>query len=392
MESILPNKLEAILLLEELHIPDSGMLMRLLNEYFASTGGSFQSTKFSRGNNFLHLQGMGLTIELYYVSSPVSPIMFETTLASAKTNSDFLGAQYAVQGHASYMHAKVINGNVEPHQPFMESDEPEPAAFDVTAFNNSVLLLKNILMIHISAYQPMAVYWAQSDRLLGLPFFLKMAVEPKDQSLLVHLKHDDQEESPNIFTYGASTLLGKEVSISDRELPIGELEAILMHFVSLSCETGLILPDGDTFGRDQGEVIKVHHTRTSEGPFLTLVCEHNEAFGIDRRAPLPDEEELTINLHDPAERAMQELIERKKRNSEKQTEEMSGSETNSETAELDASANNVWTGVKKKVDVASLRSLAGKMADEPGSKSKSSKQTSEKTKKAGRLGGLFSKS
>ncbi len=391
MERLLPNKIEAALLYDDYKIMDPEALLRLMNEHVASTGVVFQATRASSPPHALHFHGNGLTVEISYLDSPIAPDAFAHTLASAQTQRDFKEAPYAVEQHRKYIYLKITNGENFPPDPFREEEEVEPTSFDAARFDFSVSMLKTLLMIHISSNHPLAVYWAQSDRLVGMQQFLKLAIDHKDFSLMVHVQHGEQEGSRYVRTFGASTIIGSEVIMEDRTIPHEDMIAQVMHFISIVKNTGLQFPDGDTFGREESEVIRVSYEfdDASNVPLSRLVCERNEAHGINE---LPEEtldESPKFDLEDPAERAMHERVEQMRKTAERQELiEQLGENFDQSQFERELHGDEEWAGVRRKVDVAALRSLAGKMAPEINVQAP---EKEERPKKMRRLGGLFSK-
>lgn len=392
MERVLPNKIEAALLYDDYKIIESDALLRLMNEHVASSGVVFQATKASSAPYALHFHGSGLTIEVTYVESPIAPGAFASTLASPHTLSEFKEAPYAVEQHRKYIYLKIMNGEVFPPDPYMDEELEEPAPFVPQNFDFSVSMLKTLSMIHISSGHPLGIYWAQSDRLVGMQQFLKTAMDHKDLSLLVHLQQGKHEGVPFVRTLGAASIIGREVVIEDRIIPYEEMAAQVMHFISIVKNTGLQIPDGDTFGRDASEVIRVTSEFGGVNNELVsrLVCERNESFGINDVVDEVVDDTPQFDLADPAERAMHERIEEMRKTAERQQlRENFGPADDVTKFERELGDEEGWTGVRRKVDIASLRSLAGKMASEineqPG------EDAEEAPKKSRRLGGFFSK-
>ncbi len=367
MDRILSSKIEAVLLYDEFAILGSGIWEKLINEFSTKNGITFKATENVKTPDFFHFLSDDMTIEVDYVSEPVVAEAFENSLSSKFTKEVFPDAKDAVSKHGSYVHIVITNGQIDPPDPFIDEEPQVPLAFEAEGFDFAVELLRWLSTVQISSSEPVGVYWAQCDKLLPPREFLKLAIDFKNPSLLVHPMYtfhqnlDTGEAEHGLHTWGARCLIGAEIKMEPVALPRQELLAFVDHLIGITAVTGMMVPDNHVFGRSDDEEIRVNLTEDENGELLIeLMIERCDAFGISPTSENSDELEQ-FDLDDPTERAMYERI-KLQREAEKQSvspyKEVSDFQN-------ELQETNGWDGVKKKVDMASLRSLTrGSSADE----------------------------
>ncbi|MDJ0612278.1 MAG: hypothetical protein QNJ29_01275 [Rhizobiaceae bacterium] len=365
MERVLSNKIEAVLLYEEFAVLGPNVWHRLINDFSAKSGVSFDVTQNVKTPEFFHFLSDDMTVEVDYVSEPVVETAFERALASKFTRSTFPDAAKAVSSHRGYVHLVVTNGKIDPPDPFINEEPPQPLPYSAEGFDFAVDLLRWLATCQISSGEPMGVYWAQCDKLLGSNDFLKHAINFKDPSLLIHPMSSSRINSETGYkeyrlqTFGAECLIGSEIKIDYVPIPNEELIACVEHLIGITHATGLMVPENHVFGRSENEEIRVNHIMEDGVPLVELVFELSDEHGISK----PEEEEQDaleeFDLDDPAERAMFERIKLKQEQETNPSEDMEVSEFKDALHDEQS-----WRGVKKKIDMASLRSLAKGAVDQ----------------------------
>lgn len=395
LERILSNKIELVLLHESYDALDPNVVVSLVNEFSAGFDQVFERTRFEKAPNYYHFSSGDLTLEIDFVAEPVVEEAFTSALCSHELAEDFPQADEVVKQHQCYVHICIWNGQYEPADPITGEQPPLPSNFHGEGFDIAASILRFISAVQINHSRPTAVYWVQSDRLMRTPAFLGLAIDFKDQSLLVHpsgLSEEVGEDGRTIYglrTTGASCLIGKELALSPVSIPPSELYQCALHFVSMTRGTGLLIPDGDVFGRSEAEIIRVHHLDDPQSgePLVQLSIEYSEAHRIGQ-APVAEEEEETvyeIDLDDPAEKAMHERIEAMK-HAAVDAEPVPDAEVSEFEAELGGEPE--WTGVQRKVDMSSLRSLTSASAK---SEPDSAEEPAPKANIMGKVSGLFNR-
>ena len=370
MKRVLSNKIEAVLLYEEFSVLNRASWHKLINEFSAKSGISFELTENVKTPDFFHFMSDHLTVEVDYVSEPVAQGAFNNSLKSRFTKTTFPQAGNAVSSHRSYVHVVVSNGKIDPPDPFIE-DEPSPQMpFTAEAFDFASSLLRWLSTVQISSGAPLAVYWAQSDKLIETREFLKLAIDHKDQSLLVHplffsqMNAETGQEENGLMTWGACALIGCEIKIDYVPMPSTELTAFVDHLLAITQLTGQMVPDGHVFGRSENEEIRVKHTDEGGEPVAELFVDRCDAYGIRSQGENRADELDEFDLDDPAERAMAERIKMKRQEAVEanETEADAAPDAPAEVRELSLFEQALnqpdnWGGLKKKVDMASLRNL-----------------------------------
>lgn len=370
MEQYLPRNIEAALLFDSYSAFHPKELLSLLNQVVAEFDLKFRWVPREDADGTVQFvcDECGVTID--HSPVPKDASAFQFALSSGYTDLDFPNARAAVESHKSYVSIRVGRG-----LHIAENDTGNGMAgetgtqLDREEFDFVVMLLKSMAMVYMSRSRPLAIYWQQCDKLMSVRQFAELALEQRDISLLIHpeiiTQHDDatQGETWTGFqTKGVDCLLGKEIRFEPSKVDISRLLERMIQFILKTTETGLMIPNGDTFGVDENEAIRVYHVdREDEGPGLVrLVYERCDDFGL---IPEELEEGLTgdfdeVDLENPAERALQDRIDAmKKLENETSLENASESEASDPAADEAWQQPEPWEGVKRRADMSSLRAL-----------------------------------
>ncbi|HEY0621739.1 hypothetical protein [Sphingomonas sp.] len=176
-------------------------------------------------------------------------------------------------------------------------------------------LASRIALDHVPAQ---AVHWVQSDQLIPGEKFDAYAGAPPPGPLHIHpfLFGDAAAGKVGIRTFGARHFVGREIRIEPSTLPwAANYETILAFLRIALVKNGYVIPDGDTFGPEDGSLsYRVTHLPAEEGdvPIFVLKPLLHKAFGfvaddyvprervIDDRAPplslMPEDDEAKMDL------------------------------------------------------------------------------------------------
>ena len=392
------DKLEAALLYSGFESYEPNTWLRLINEFSAGYGYSFSRTRHERLPSYLNFLGHGMTIEIAFCQDPVGAENFQNSLASEITRLEFPEARDAIQSHQQYIHFAITKGETNAFEPDPIDDGRNPPAFEISEYDFVISLLRTIMSFQIAKSPALAVYWAQCDRLFEPRGFLKTTSDLRDVSLLVHpIYFADTDVSATqahygIKTFGAANLIGHEVMMDPSSVPVEGVQEIILHFITMTRNTGLVMPHGDVFGRSEAESVRVLRQTESEfyNGFIRLDVEFSELYGIDKRSHGHDYEERDVDMNDPAQRALHEKIQElmaQASAAEVNLHQESDADRDVELYRQDLKAE--WTGVRNKVDISKLRSLAPSngqslgAADEP--------VRAEKPRRLKRVSGFFSR-
>lgn len=397
MERTKTNKLEAALLYSSVDTYEPGIWLKLINEFAAGFSMSFSRTKQERTPYYFHMTGHGLTIEISCAQTAIENEVFRNSLASEVTRREFPDCFTMVAGHEAFVHMSITKGEASQFDALREDDGRNPPMLDDTEYDFAAAMLCTMLTVQIASSVPMAVYWGPCDRLMEPRKFLRISADIRDNSLLVHPVYF-QAEGPDakpgrlgIKTYGARYLIGCELVMEPSQVPVEELTEMVFHFIGITRNTGLLLPDGDVFGRDESETIQINY-ESREGASIKSVklsILHSDKHGIDLRPEEGAETEADFNLDDPAERALHKKIEELKAQAAAAEVTLGAEQEAAKDVELfERELQPEWTGVRKKVDMDKLRNLAGGRSEQPDA-SNPAPAAPEKAK--GRVGGFFSR-
>ena len=196
------------------------------------------------------------------------------------------------------------------------------AGASLPQFKRRLKVLANLSRLAAELSNPAVVHWTQSNMLFAGEHW-DIAADGDAPSLIhVHpyLFGPDQpvEGKPlaGIRTFGARHFIGHELLIEPHEITwAANLDVILAFLRVATMENGYIIPDGDSFGPEDGSLsYRVHHREADEGgvPVIELVPLMHRAEGflspdytpreriIDDRMPppavMPDDDEEKARL------------------------------------------------------------------------------------------------
>lgn len=366
MEQILPSKVEAVLLFDEYVGFDPKQLLGLLNQVGSQYSEQFRWTPSEAIEAQIEFTGENLSIQIVHGQTPLAQEGFVDALASGYTGMMFPQAREAIDMHRKHVYLSVGAGGEKNSHEHGGAGGANSATLKPSDFDVAAAILKSLIMIYVSRSRPLAIHWLQCNKLLQVRQFAELALEANDISLLVHPSiystgaDDDGRTLTGFRTYGAKNLIGKEIHFEECVVEASRLFERCMQFILKVREIGLMIPDGDSFGMDESEVIRVRHVEDDNDPdgIIQLDYERCDDFGINKLADEGESEEAgdEIDLDNPVQRALQEKI-----NQLKSQEQQQYSSTESAADEEDGDAGPAvepWQGTTRRADISALRALA----------------------------------
>ncbi len=168
--------------------------------------------------------------------------------------------------------------------------------------NRANTLLEQIRVLHgataclAQALHPAAVHWGQSNQLLTGAQYLDLAQEETPWALVAKaqvstvMPLDQAPARHGLRLPEAAQLIGRPVEFSLSDLPLEEMHAACLAFVRHALEAGSPIPDGHTFGPQNGRryLVSWHEPETGmpEGTFELSVVSHETGTAPDGTACL----------------------------------------------------------------------------------------------------------
>ncbi|MGR3661965.1 MAG: hypothetical protein ACU0CA_12385 [Paracoccaceae bacterium] len=118
-------------------------------------------------------------------------------------------------------------------------------------------------------HQPAAVHWRQSNQLLLGSQYLKLATDSTPWALFAHARVisengiDRAERREGVRLDEAIELIGRPIVFKPTDRPLEEVHAAALSFLRYTLENGAPIPDGHTFGPEDGKAVKVTHVEPS---------------------------------------------------------------------------------------------------------------------------------
>ncbi len=207
----------------------------------------------------------GLAARFERVGGPPPLEPFEGALASPVTGLFAPTAREALIGARSHVLVEVSHGAASDGRDEAPSSPAQPVT--LARFTERLETLALMVRITTDHGQPSLVHWTQSDQVLTPEQFEAYAIAGLPGPLHIHphlfgSAHDAAREPlVGVRSFGAAHWLGREVVVPPSALPWQAAYQAILAFVHFSTgEAGTLIPDGDTFGsEDGGECFRVHH-------------------------------------------------------------------------------------------------------------------------------------
>lgn len=238
-------------------------------------------------NAFARLYGGDeLMITIEHVDRPPNPEVFAQALTSTITTLLCTDMRERLLRARSMILINVSHGvfGQEIHDRFgdMFAKIGVPrAGANLPQFRRRLKVLSNLSRLATELSNPTVVHWTQSNMLFAGEHWDKAA--EGDAPSLVHVhpylfgpgEPVGGKHLAGIRTFGARHFIGREILIEPHEIAWADnLEVILAFLRVATIENGYIIPDGDSFGPDDGSLsYRVLHREAEEGdvPLIELV-------------------------------------------------------------------------------------------------------------------------
>jgi len=166
---------------------------------------------------------------------------------------------------------------------------------DFNAFSDSretafAMSLVKVLAVQIALKtQCEGVFWASNGYLLPAQRFCEFAIQDEPTFLYIrpHLYSPVQSVSDQrtfgMVASGAEYLIGYRVEFEPGNIPPSYMLENLMYFVAFCYQRKEVLPDGDVFGKNQGEKVRIAFEAAADGEPKRIVLSVQESaeLGID---------------------------------------------------------------------------------------------------------------
>ncbi len=325
MENIAPTKIESVLLYQEYENIDPQKILQHLNGSLESTDLNFEIVQAGAQGEFILMMCGDLHVLVSQTPNPLDMEGFNQTLASPYTQMTLKNADEIVYRHRSHVFITVGNGVPMPDNSELQEliqkveHQQSPGQFEL-----KLTICKLMTSFFARNQLPTAVHWLQSNILLPSENFLLLASDPFPIPLFVHPGLFSSRNTISgvpvlgLRTFGASHLIGYEITFIEAPVPLRWLYERACNFVSIARDRGSLIPHGESFGVDNDEVIRVRHRPASDdrpAGEIELTLELSSEFELDdNKLPVSQpvhaesEAEIALDQNDPIDRAILERL------------------------------------------------------------------------------------
>ncbi|MEM7427973.1 MAG: hypothetical protein AAF441_17915 [Pseudomonadota bacterium] len=322
MDRVLPGKIEAVLLYDEMVPFQPEDLLPVLNNALARINlpPAFQRIVVEQPPGYLHYSGAGLTVQITQSPDPKAPEGFGGAVASGFTQIVFKEAREVVASHRQHVFISIVAGVPLPDHPLLDEIGYEAETLEAWQFDLALQMMKDLTCAYYSRVPPRAIHWVQSDQMVDAQRFGALAMDENDLSLFVHPgvtwsgKMVGDSQALGFRTYGAQNFIGKEIIFDETHVNFAFCYLRTLMFIAMARTSGTITPHGNTFGTDETEFIRVRHEPDPAGRdpqgIIRLTLERSDAhdFRIDGDSQAEEDDASGFDLNDPVQRAMYERV------------------------------------------------------------------------------------
>lgn len=261
-----PNEIQAALLFPG-SMRDLETVVRSVLRILEARGAKFNVPEANPHKFYRLFGGDEMTITLEYLEQPANLAVFEQPLASPVTKIVTSDISHRLATHRSHVLINVshgVLGGLDASAEFAGLFEQigmrrEGATLpQFLSRLETCALLARIVGDHAT---PSAVHWTQSNQLMSGEAFEALAQLPAPSPLHIHpLLFDggtsaDGKPMASIETFGARHFIGREIEVEPSVLPwAANYETILAFLRVATLDKGYVIPDGDTFGPEDGSL------------------------------------------------------------------------------------------------------------------------------------------
>lgn len=198
-----------------------------------------------------------ITIEAF--SKPLATEKFHGTMDSVLSQSSLSDLARISKAHKSHVQISV--------QPVSQQATP-------VTWLQTLRVAHAVTSVAAEAAQPDAVLWPSSNQLLTGVQYLELAADPTPWPLFVRTEQVAPTAPGRISLEidNAADFIGRPILFPDTEFSLDLAYAAALAFLRHAVENGSAIPDGHSFGPEDGYVVKVTHaTATKAQPLGSYV-------------------------------------------------------------------------------------------------------------------------
>jgi len=300
-----PNEVQSALLFDRRLKSLDAMVKTFLNVHQAQTGVRLNVPEAKPGAFYRLFGGGDLMVTMEYIDRPADMAVFQQPLTSTVTGIIFPDVRQRLTTCRSHILVNVSHGVLG-----SVAGDPKIAAMlqqigmpqeghSLGQFKQRLETLGLISRIVNDAESARAVHWTQSNMLFPGEALDALVSAGIPGNLHVHpylfgtAKTSSGKPHVGIRTFGARHFIGREILVEPNELPwAANLETILAFLRVATIDNGYVIPDGDTFGPEDGSLsYRVVHRQADEGDvalFELIPLLHRE-FGFEAADYVPRE-------------------------------------------------------------------------------------------------------
>jgi hypothetical protein len=271
-----PASIQAALLFDNARPLDMDALVREFLAAEAAAGTNYNLVYDTKPGVFYRLFGSNdLMITVEHVGRQAKLPLFEAALSSPFTNMGTPDARERLARHKSYILVEAHHGSLPPTPELLGL--LDKIGMPARGHSLAEFCLRMSLCCKLSTMahrmgNATLVHWTPNDHLMRGDAFATLAAVPPPSLLHIHPLLFDGGESADgrpqveIRTIGAHHFIGREIHVAATPVPWPEVLDGIFAFVKVGClEGGYVVPDGDTFGMDNGAYnYRVRHIEKGE--------------------------------------------------------------------------------------------------------------------------------
>jgi hypothetical protein len=323
-----PNEIQSAILFDRKVTSLEQMVRSFAKVEEARSGTRFAAPEVKPGLFYRLYGGDQLMITLEYVGAPAKEAVFQQPLGSTVTGTYCPDARERIKQSRSHILVNVshgVLGGVASNPGianFLDQLGMGREGHSLPQFKQRLEMLGLITRIICDHAPATLVHWTQSNLLLPPATFDTFAAAGAPGPLSVHpflfgkAKGASGKPEIGIRTFGVRHFIGREILIEPNVLPwAANFETILAFMRVAMVEKGYIIPDGDTFGPEDGSLsYRVIHRDAADGdvPLYELVPLLHRAHGFQSPDYVPrdrtfDDRNPPMDLMPPDQEAKQDL-------------------------------------------------------------------------------------
>jgi len=283
-----PSRIQAALLFDVAHPLDMDALVREFLTAEEGTGTHYKLVDDTKPGVFYRLFGSNhVMITVEHVDRQAQLPLFEAALSSLFTNMGTPDARERLTRHKSHILVEAHTGPLPPTPEvlgLLEKLGMPALGHSLAEFRLRMTLCGRLSTMAHRMGNATLVHWTPNDHLMKGDMFSRLAAEPAPSLLHIHPLLFDGGESADgrpqveIRTIGAHHFIGREIHVAATPVPWADVLDGIFAFVKVGClDRGYVVPDGDTFGMDNGACsYRVRHIEKGkksgnfEGPLYRL--------------------------------------------------------------------------------------------------------------------------